>query len=258
MKLLITTFFTLLLMGFAGGSYGQSFEETKRLAEQGDATAQKNLGRMYADGDGVPMNTADAIKWYRQSGEQGNKDALAMLGELYERGENGVPRNIAEAIKWYRPSAEQGNLFAQTRLGEMYLYGLDVPENVAEAAKWYRLLAEQGNLPGQNKLGEILSKKIKRGSVTENDGEAVKWYRSAAEQGYRQAQGNLGFMYAEGDGVPQSNLKAYVWLSVSAAQGDEIAKGNRDIVSDRLTPALLGQAQEIAARCLESYYKDCE
>ena len=34
MKLLISTFFTLLLIGSAGGSYGQGFEETKRLSTQ--------------------------------------------------------------------------------------------------------------------------------------------------------------------------------------------------------------------------------
>ena len=55
MKLLITTFFTLLL-GFAGSSYGQSFDETKLLAEQGHADAQYNLGFMYDAGSGVPEN----------------------------------------------------------------------------------------------------------------------------------------------------------------------------------------------------------
>ena len=34
MKLIISTFFTLLLIGSAGGSYGQGFEETKRLSTQ--------------------------------------------------------------------------------------------------------------------------------------------------------------------------------------------------------------------------------
>jgi hypothetical protein len=34
MKLIISTFFTLLLIGFAGGSYSQGFEETKRLSTQ--------------------------------------------------------------------------------------------------------------------------------------------------------------------------------------------------------------------------------
>ena len=44
MKLLISTFSTLVLLGFAGGSYGQTdFEVTKLLAEQGEAFAQYNL-----------------------------------------------------------------------------------------------------------------------------------------------------------------------------------------------------------------------
>ena len=37
MKLLTTSFFTLLLIGSAGGPYGQGFEETKRLIEHGDS-----------------------------------------------------------------------------------------------------------------------------------------------------------------------------------------------------------------------------
>jgi hypothetical protein len=36
MKPLISTYVSLLLLGFAGGSYGQSFEGTKPLAEYGD------------------------------------------------------------------------------------------------------------------------------------------------------------------------------------------------------------------------------
>ena len=61
MKLLIPTFFTLLL-GFAGSSYGQDFEETKLLAEQGDAIAQSDLGIMYENGLGVPENDVEAVK----------------------------------------------------------------------------------------------------------------------------------------------------------------------------------------------------
>ena len=145
MKLLTTSFFTLLL-GFAGSSYGQSFEETKLLAEQGYVNAQYNLGNMYDRGEGVP----------------------------------------------------------------------------------------------------------------ENDAEAVKWYRLAAEQGNANAQNNLGSMYANGEGVPQNNIRAYVWFSVAAAQGNEIARDSRNRVSEGLTPTQLGQAQQIATKCFESDYQDCE
>ena len=84
MKLLITTFFTLLL-GFAGSSYGQSFEETKLLAEQGDAIAQYNLGVMYANGYGVPQNNIRAYVWFSVAATQGHQGARGEIGILSER-----------------------------------------------------------------------------------------------------------------------------------------------------------------------------
>ena len=56
MKLLTYTFFTLLLTGSAGSSYGQDFEESKLLAEQGDPSAQNNLGVMYDNRRDVSEN----------------------------------------------------------------------------------------------------------------------------------------------------------------------------------------------------------
>ena len=70
-----TTLLFLLVIGFSGGASGQDFEETKRLAEQGEANAQYNLGSMYRTGDGVPENVAEALKFYRLSAEQGYASA---------------------------------------------------------------------------------------------------------------------------------------------------------------------------------------
>ena len=58
---------TILLL--SSGAYGQSeFDEAKLLAEQGDAEAQLNLGIRYANGEGVPEDDAEAVKWYLISG----------------------------------------------------------------------------------------------------------------------------------------------------------------------------------------------
>ena len=54
--------------------------------------------------------------------------------------------------------------------------------------------------------------------------EAVKWYRMAAEQGHAVAQHNLGFMYAEGQGVPQDYAEAFRWYRMAAEQGDADAQ----------------------------------
>ena len=86
----------------------------------------------------------------------------------------------------------------------------------------------------------------------------MRWYRLAAEQGNVNAQFNLGLMYLNGEGVPENNIRAYVWWSVSAVLGDEVARGNRDTMAELLTPAQLALAQEQATRCFKSDFQDCE
>ena len=46
-------------------------DSLKAAAEQGDATAQFNLGLMYDTGEGVPKNDAEAARWFRMAAEQG-------------------------------------------------------------------------------------------------------------------------------------------------------------------------------------------
>jgi TPR repeat protein len=82
MKLLIPTFFTLLLLGFAGSSYGQDFEETKLLAEQGIADAQYNLGVMYDYGNGVPENAVRAYVWLSVAAAEGDKSAKEAIDSV--------------------------------------------------------------------------------------------------------------------------------------------------------------------------------
>jgi len=44
-------------------------EALRAKAEQGDVSAQFNLGVMYDDGEGVPQDYAEAIRWYRVAAE---------------------------------------------------------------------------------------------------------------------------------------------------------------------------------------------
>ena len=47
--------------------------------EQGNVDAQLNLGDIYARGDGVPENLAEAVKWLCLAAEQGHADAQFSL-----------------------------------------------------------------------------------------------------------------------------------------------------------------------------------
>ena len=67
-------------------SNAYDFSATLAKAEQGDATAQCNLGYMYANGRGVAKDYYEAVKWYRLSAEQGNAQAQSNLGYMYSNG----------------------------------------------------------------------------------------------------------------------------------------------------------------------------
>ena len=56
-------------------------------AEQGHAGAQSNLGVMYANGEGVLKDDAEAVRWYRLAAEQGHAGAQYNLGLMYAKGE---------------------------------------------------------------------------------------------------------------------------------------------------------------------------
>ena len=54
---------------------------------------------MYANGQGVPQDHAEAVKWFREAADQGVAPAQHNLGVMYDNGE-GVPQDHAEAVKW--------------------------------------------------------------------------------------------------------------------------------------------------------------
>ena len=84
---------------FQRGDYATALREFKRLAKQGLAPAQYNLGLMYANGRGVPQDYKTAVKWYRLAAEQGNANAQNNLGMLYAFGDE-VPKDYVRAHMW--------------------------------------------------------------------------------------------------------------------------------------------------------------
>src|SRR5512138_370554 len=81
------------------GDYTQAARLFRPLAEQGIASAQFNLGMMYAKGQGVPQDYQAALKWYRRAAEQGHASAQNNLGLMYERG-RGARQDFIMAHMW--------------------------------------------------------------------------------------------------------------------------------------------------------------
>jgi TPR repeat protein len=69
-------------------------------------------------------------------------------------------------------------------------------------------------------------------------------------------------LYADGQGVPKDVIRAYMWLTVAAAgsRGDDVktAVMNQTTVASDMTAAQIEQAQEMARRCQETQFLQCE
>lgn len=70
--------------------------------------AQDSLGVMYegrSDGSaGVARDYSWAVKWFRRAAQQGVADAQLSLGLMYVQGQ-GVPNDSGQAIRWYYAQA---------------------------------------------------------------------------------------------------------------------------------------------------------
>ncbi|MEE8223561.1 MAG: tetratricopeptide repeat protein [Alphaproteobacteria bacterium] len=71
----------------------------RRHAERGDAMGQYFLGCMYAEGQGVPQDDAEAAKWFHKAAMQGNPFAQLNLGIMRAKGEGG-PEDYIAAYLW--------------------------------------------------------------------------------------------------------------------------------------------------------------
>jgi TPR repeat protein len=116
-------------------SLSKRLDVLKARAEQGDAQAQFNLGFAYHDGQGVPRDDAEAVKWIRLAAAKGLAAAQLNLGTRYQRGE-GVPRDYMEAYMWISLATAQGEADAGKNLD--LTETLLTPEQRVEAQKMAR------------------------------------------------------------------------------------------------------------------------
>ena len=111
------------------------------------------------------------------------------------------------------------------------------------ALREFKPLAEQGHPRAQWALGFMY---YNGEGVPQNHAEAAKWLRRVAEQGFSPPQVKLGFMYWWGEGVPQDYVQAHLWFTIAEALGWSHARGLSEKVAKEMTPAQIAEAQRLA------------
>ena len=109
-------------------------------ANQGDAVAQNNLGVMYRDGQGVALDYAQALIWFRKAADQGDAVAQNNLGGIYYEGQ-GVLQDFVRAHMWFNLAAsraEDAETREQATKNREILAAKMTPAQIAEAQRMAR------------------------------------------------------------------------------------------------------------------------
>jgi len=169
-------------------------------AENGHALAQWKLGRMYAEGDGVPRDDLRAFEYFRSIADSHADDnpatpqarfvanAFVALGHYYLDGipKTNVKADPERAREMFAYAASYfGDPDAQYYLGRLYLDGAGAPRDAKQAARWLWL---------------------------------------SAHKGQNQAQALLGTMLFSGEAVPRQAARGLMWLTLAkdAATADQV------------------------------------
>jgi TPR repeat protein len=198
------------------GETDKAITSLQYAAENGHAPAQWKLGRMYADGDGVPHDHLRAFEYFRRivkshSDDTGNApqpryiaSAFVALGHYYR---DGIPNspvkpdpNRARDMFFYAASFF-GDPDAQFHLGRLYLKGEGVRKDPKHAVRWLFLAANNDQYEAQATLGQLLF----RGEIvprqrpsglmwltlaSDGAGDQIPWIAEAHEEAYKQATGD--------------------------------------------------------------------
>jgi TPR repeat protein len=205
---------------FDQGKYLTALDLAQKSVAKGDPQAHTLIGRLYAEGFGVPMDPATAARWYGKGAELGDMEAAFALGVLHAQG-RGVPRSYPEAAKLLELAASKGHVLANYNLALLFLKGEGKPLNPHRALEHMRYAAERGTVAAQYDLGTLYA----TGTGTDPDAfEAAKWIGRAASQGHTDAEVDYAVILFRGHGVPPDQKRGAELFMSAAEKGVAVAQ----------------------------------
>ncbi|HLA35431.1 MAG TPA: hypothetical protein VJ001_11265 [Rhodocyclaceae bacterium] len=205
-----------------------------KAARNGDAVAQRDLGRLYLHGgEGMAANLAAAQNWLMRAWKGGANDAALdivahippPLSDAEREQAPSTPSALSDYLAACRYAAAQGAMEAHYALGELCLAG-----RIADgepALNHFHRAAAAGHIGATRRVGELMAQGIAAStesteptesptnSPLHENGAAQDWLAAAAERGDAQAAERLGHLLWE-----QGDAAAARWLRPAAQAGD--------------------------------------
>jgi hypothetical protein len=132
-------------------------------------------------------------------------------------------------------AARSGDANAQLELGTAYATGRGVPEDFVTAYTWLTLAFANGNKQAKSLISE-LTRRLDLAEIAR-----IRW--------------NIGEMYADGIGVPQDNVTAYMWHLLAEISGETRSRVARERLARSMTADQKSEAQARASEWLRKHHQ---
>jgi uncharacterized protein len=204
-----------------------------------------DLVRTKAPGSPFAPDYAQVCKWYGVAAARGNAKAQYEVGRCYAEGK-GVSKDERKAAELFELAVKQEHLEAHWELAGLFLGGSEVERNPQRAAALLTVSASRDHIPSQAMLGIMF--RVGQG-VLQDYNYAFKWLTKAAAMLDETAMGQLGLMYFNDEGVPRDFVKAHMYINLAASTSESNAgewASMRDKTARKMKPEQVRIAQAAA------------
>ncbi len=195
---------------FQEGRHTKAIELAKPLAEQGNPDALYLLGYASESGKGLEASRDKALEYYRKAAAANHKDAIYRLAFILLASEKEDDRN--QARKALESAAKEDPAVAARILGEAYLRGRLTPTaDPDKAIFWWKRAADAGDIPSVLLIARFYEGQF--GFPEQKDPkESLAAYSKAAGLGDANAMAALGSRLLSGDEKSRDEKKGREWL----------------------------------------------
>ena len=200
---------------FQAGRHAKAVEMAKPLAEQGNMDALYLLGFAHESGKGAEASRDKALEYYRKAAAGKHKDAIYRLSFILLASEKEEERNQArEALE---SAAKDDPAVAGRILGEAYLRGKLTPTaDPDKAIFWWNRAADAGDIPSMLLVARFYEGQFGFPELKDVKA-ALASYSMAAGLGDAGAMAALGSRLLSGDEKNRDEKKGREWLKKAIA-----------------------------------------
>lgn len=240
-------------------NYAQAASAYQIAVNQNNAYGLLDLGLIYEQGKGIPVDYQKAKDFYEKAAALGQSEAMVQLAGLYFNGLAG-DRDEKAAVVWYKKAAEFGEQEALYQLGLLSETGVGMTLDPNAAVQYYQKSAVLGN----DKAKMALARMYQYGQgVTKDLNQAMSIYKELADKDNPFAEYQLAALYYDGSVGQKSPQQGKSLLQQSAQNGSEQAACALQLINAQaqsqysfIQPLSILPGMSLASQSVERQYLD--